>query len=116
MGLKPEPEGLETLGLRNPFRALGYRPPPLSQITKNHRYVDRGIPYRRGYLLHGPPGSGKSSFIAALAGAIGYDICVLNLGEGGLTDDRLAHALSTIPAQSLVLLEVKIPPSLWKPF
>ena len=22
-------------------------------------YVDRGIPYRRGYLLHGPPGCGK---------------------------------------------------------
>lgn len=68
-------------------------------------YVQRGIPYRRGYLFHGPPGSGKSSFIAALAGAIGYDICVLNLGEGGLTDDRLAHALSTIPPQSIVLLE-----------
>uniref|UniRef100_A0A915DCS1 Mitochondrial chaperone BCS1 n=1 Tax=Ditylenchus dipsaci TaxID=166011 RepID=A0A915DCS1_9BILA len=24
-------------------------------------YVDRGVPYRRGYLLHGPPGTGKSS-------------------------------------------------------
>lgn len=23
-------------------------------------YWNRGIPYRRGYLLHGPPGSGKS--------------------------------------------------------
>ncbi|KAG8461391.1 hypothetical protein KFE25_010578 [Diacronema lutheri] len=68
-------------------------------------YVQRGIPYRRGYLFHGPPGSGKSSFIAALAGAIGYDICVLNLGESGLTDDRLAHALSTIPPRSVVLLE-----------
>ena len=31
-------------------------------------YMDRGIPYRRGYLLHGPPGCGKSSFITALAG------------------------------------------------
>jgi mitochondrial chaperone BCS1 len=31
-------------------------------------YFDRGIPYRRGYLLHGPPGCGKSSFITALAG------------------------------------------------
>ena len=31
-------------------------------------YRDRGIPYRRGYLLYGPPGCGKSSFITALAG------------------------------------------------
>ena len=68
-------------------------------------YVDRGIPYRRGYLMHGAPGCGKSSFVAALAGELGYDICILNLSENGLTDDRLAHALSTTPAQSLVLLE-----------
>lgn len=33
-------------------------------------YTDRGIPYRRGYLLYGPPGCGKSSFITALAGNI----------------------------------------------
>ncbi len=31
-------------------------------------YMERGIPYRRGYLLYGPPGCGKSSFIVALAG------------------------------------------------
>jgi chaperone BCS1 len=36
-------------------------------------YVERGIPYRRGYLLHGPPGTGKSSFIQALAGI--YKFC-----------------------------------------
>lgn len=23
-------------------------------------YINAGIPYRRGYLLHGPPGTGKS--------------------------------------------------------
>lgn len=46
-------------------------------------YFDRGIPYRRGYLLHGPPGSGKSSFIMALAGHLRYNICVLNLAERG---------------------------------
>lgn len=60
-------------------------------------YHARGIPYRRGYLLHGPPGSGKTSFIMALAGRLGYNICVLNLAERGLTDDRLALALSAIP-------------------
>ena len=68
-------------------------------------YVERGIPYRRGYLLHGPPGSGKTSFITALAGELGFDICVLNLGEAGLTDDRLSHALSNMPPRSFALLE-----------
>lgn len=68
-------------------------------------YLDRGIPYRRGYLLHGPPGTGKSSFIQALAGHLNYNICLLNLSERGLTDDRLNHLLSNIPARAIVLLE-----------
>jgi chaperone BCS1 len=68
-------------------------------------YLSRGIPYRRGYLLHGPPGSGKSSFIMALAGFLEYNVCVLNLAERGLTDERLGLALANVPAQSLVLLE-----------
>ena len=56
-----------------------------------------GIPYRRGYLLHGPPGCGKSSFITALAGDLQLGICVLNLSERGLTDDRLNHLLALAP-------------------
>lgn len=64
-----------------------------------------GIPYRRGYLLHGPPGGGKSSFIMALAGELSYGICVLNLGDRGLTDDRLNHLLSSAPQNSIILLE-----------
>ena len=68
-------------------------------------YYDRGIPYRRGYLLHGPPGSGKSSFIQALAGTLDYNIAILNLSERGLTDDRLNHLLTVIPRRTLVLLE-----------
>ena len=68
-------------------------------------YYDRGIPYRRGYLLHGPPGSGKSSFIQALAGNLDYNIAILNLSERGLTDDRLNHLLTIIPRRTLVLLE-----------
>ncbi|KAJ3011876.1 UNVERIFIED_CONTAM: hypothetical protein HDU68_001481 [Siphonaria sp. JEL0065] len=68
-------------------------------------YHERGIPYRRGYLLYGPPGSGKTSFIQALAGHLDYNICVLNLSERGMTDDRLAHLLTNAPPRSLVLLE-----------
>jgi len=68
-------------------------------------YTDRGIPYRRGYLLYGPPGCGKSSFITALAGHLEYGICLLNLSQFGLSDDRLNHLLSVAPQQSIILLE-----------
>lgn len=68
-------------------------------------YRDRGIPYRRGYLLYGTPGSGKTSFIYALAGELEYNICLLNLSDRGLSDDRLNHLLSNIPDRSIVLLE-----------
>lgn len=68
-------------------------------------YTQRGIPYRRGYLLYGPPGCGKSSFITALAGKLEYGICLLNLSERGLTDDRLNHLLNVAPEQTIILLE-----------
>ncbi|KAI9789878.1 MAG: hypothetical protein M1833_002144 [Piccolia ochrophora] len=68
-------------------------------------YLDRGIPYRRGYLLHGIPGSGKTSFIQALAGQLDYNIALVNLSERGLTDDRLNHLLTNLPARTVALLE-----------
>ena len=55
--------------------------------------------------MHGPPGSGKSSFIQALAGSLGYDICLLNLSERGLADDKLFHLLSNAPERSIILME-----------
>ena len=68
-------------------------------------YQQRGIPYRRGYLLEGPPGGGKSSLVQALASELGYSICVLSLSEGWLTDDRFAFLLTTLPPKSILLLE-----------
>jgi len=35
----------------------------ISHFQKSpHWYKDKGVPYRRGYLLFGPPGTGKTSF------------------------------------------------------
>ncbi|TDL24820.1 hypothetical protein BD410DRAFT_766331 [Rickenella mellea] len=74
-------------------------------LQRRKWYADRGIPYRRGYLLHGPPGSGKSSFIQALAGSLSYDICLLNLSERGLGDDKLNHLLTNAMERSFILIE-----------
>ncbi|PWZ01156.1 hypothetical protein BCV70DRAFT_199523 [Testicularia cyperi] len=74
-------------------------------LERGSWYAERGIPYRRGYLLHGAPGSGKSSFITALAGHLDFNICLLNLSERGLTDDKLNHLLSNAPDRSILLLE-----------
>uniref|UniRef100_A0A8V0ZJ37 Mitochondrial chaperone BCS1 n=1 Tax=Gallus gallus TaxID=9031 RepID=A0A8V0ZJ37_CHICK len=68
-------------------------------------YIERGIPYRRGYLLYGPPGCGKSSFITALAGELQHSICLLSLSDRSLSDDRLNYLLSVAPQQSIILLE-----------
>ncbi|KAF2644979.1 26S protease regulatory subunit 8 [Massarina eburnea CBS 473.64] len=74
-------------------------------LTARNWYLDRGIPYRRGYLLYGPPGTGKSSFIQALAGHLDFNIAILNVSQRGLHDDRLSHLLTKIPPRTIVLLE-----------
>jgi chaperone BCS1 len=55
--------------------------------------------------LHGPPGTGKTSFTTAIAGALKLNICYLNLSNGGMDDDGLNRALNSAPSQSIILLE-----------
>jgi hypothetical protein len=42
-------------------------------------YVKVGKPWKRGYLLFGPPGTGKSTMIAAMANFLNYDVYDLEL-------------------------------------
>nr|GMD49567.1 AAA-ATPase At3g28580-like [Ipomoea batatas] len=42
-------------------------------------YAKIGKAWKRGYLLHGPPGTGKSSMIAAMANLLQYDVYDLEL-------------------------------------
>lgn len=74
-------------------------------LTSEQTYAERGIPYRRGYLLHGPPGTGKSSLCMAIAGHLGLDVAALSLSNPDLNDGLLALSLSRAPRRSLLLLE-----------
>ncbi|KAK8031695.1 mitochondrial chaperone BCS1-B [Apiospora arundinis] len=68
-------------------------------------YANRGIPLRRGYLFHGPPGTGKTSLSFALAGVFGLDIHVISLLEPTLTEEDLGALFSSLPRRCVVLLE-----------
>lgn len=68
-------------------------------------YADRGIPFRRGYLLYGVPGSGKSSLIHALAGELMLDIYVVSLSSSWINDSTLTTLMGRVPTRCIVLLE-----------
>jgi chaperone BCS1 len=68
-------------------------------------YTDLGIPWRRGYLLHGPPGTGKTSFAYALAGELHLKLCALSLTNPKLNDQTIADLLQKTPPRSLILIE-----------
>jgi chaperone BCS1 len=66
-------------------------------------YAERGIPYKRGYLLFGPPGTGKSSFSLSLAGKHRLDIYTLQLSN--ISDSTLMRLFAELPPHCIVLLE-----------
>lgn len=66
-------------------------------------YVAHGVPYRRCYLLHGPPGTGKSSFVRALAGELRRPIAFLQVAS--LSDALLADAFRDVPPSAVLVLE-----------
>ena len=68
-------------------------------------YAHRGIPYRRGYLFHGPPGTGKSSLAWAIAGVFGLDIYCISLVDPTLTEEHLSMMFTSLPRRCVVLLE-----------
>lgn len=67
-------------------------------------YAERGIPHRRGYLFFGPPGTGKSSLVAALAGELKKNIYIINLSTVR-DDDALQRAFSDTKDGSIIVIE-----------
>jgi len=76
----------------------------LGEETKEF-YKKHGIPYRRSYLLHGKPGSGKTSLIQAIAGHYERSLCFIQPTNKKITDDSFKTAMSYLPKSAIVILE-----------
>lgn len=65
-------------------------------------YETNGIPYKRSYLLLGPPGTGKTSLIYAIASHFDLDIGIFKVTA---EKQSLEQAYKEIPKNTLMLIE-----------
>ncbi len=67
-------------------------------------YAKMGLPWHRGYLLYGAPGTGKTSLVRALASELRLDLYAISLGS--VRDDQsLLNLFNEIQPRSALLIE-----------
>ena len=75
----------------------------LPETEKAYRLAKKA--WRKGYLLYGPPGCGKTSTVYAMASFFGMEIYEMTLTDPALRADQLRMAMSNLPRRCIVLME-----------
>lgn len=73
-------------------------------LEAEDRYNSLAIPWHRGYMFHGPPGTGKTSLAKALANEFNLDLWYVSLSDMK-TETGLLGLLSEVGPRSILLLE-----------
>ena len=73
-------------------------------LNSEEQYSKLGIPYHRGYLLEGPPGSGKTSIARGIATHFALDLHYLTLSDLD-KDAKLLQMISGVGSGGMLLLE-----------
>lgn len=74
-------------------------------VNNEKWYNDRGIMYKRGYLLSGAPGNGKTSSILHLAKKFKKHIYITNLSSSFMDDARFIELVTTLPKDAILAIE-----------
>ncbi|KAL5549515.1 hypothetical protein UlMin_004746 [Ulmus minor] len=108
--------GWVSVPFRHPstFETLALEPELKKQITEDltsfsngkEFYHRVGRAWKRGYLLHGPPGSGKSSLIAAIANFLCYDVYDLELTKVSDNSELRALLIQTTNRSVIVIEDI----------
>lgn len=72
-------------------------------FDSKQKYRTLGVPWRRAYLLDGPPGSGKSTLVQALASHFKYPIYYMQIA--GMTASKIKKLLTDAESPCIVLME-----------
>ncbi|KAG6530742.1 AAA-ATPase At3g50940-like [Zingiber officinale] len=97
------PSTFDTLAI-DPALRDNIRGDLLRFVDRRDYYARVGRPWKRGYLLHGPPGTGKTSLIAAIANLLEFDVYDLEL-TAVHSNTALRRLLASTTPKSVVVIE-----------